>query len=94
MQVQIRVVIANDHRLFRAGIRLILLQQKDVQNVGEAVNGLQTINVVDDLKPDVVLLDIRIPEMDGIPVIPPILQKTQTKAIMLTAGGKKGGGRR
>jgi len=83
---QIRVVIADDHRLFREGIRLILGQQKDIRIVGEAVNGVQTINAVEDLKPDVVLLDIKMPEMDGIQVIPPIRQKSpKTKALMLTA---------
>jgi len=86
MEHQIRVVIADDHRLFREGIRLILRNEKAIEIVGEAVNGLQTINVVNDLKPDVVLLDIKMPEMDGIQVIPPIRQKSpNTKALMLTA---------
>jgi len=83
---QIRVVVADDHRLFREGIRLILGQQKDIRIVGEAVNGLQTIDAVENLKPDVVLLDIKMPEMDGIQVITPIRQKSpKTKALMLTA---------
>ena len=86
MEHRIRVVIADDHRLFREGVRMILREEKDIEIVGEAVNGLQTINVVNDLKPDVVLLDIKMPEMDGIQVIPPIRQKSpNTKALMLTA---------
>ena len=83
---RIRVVIADGHRLFREGIGRILRDEKGIEIVGEAVNGLQTINVVNDLKPDVVLLDIRMPEMDGIQVISPIRQKSpNTKALMLTA---------
>jgi DNA-binding NarL/FixJ family response regulator len=86
MEVEIRIVIADDQRLFREGIRLILHQENGIQIVGEAVNGLQTIEVVNDLKPDVVLLDILIPKMDGAQVILPIRQKSpETKALMLAA---------
>jgi DNA-binding NarL/FixJ family response regulator len=86
MNDQIRIVIADGHRLFREGIRLLLSQEKDIQIVGEAVNGLQTINHVSTLKPDVVLLDITMAEMDGIQIIPPIREKSpKTKALMLTA---------
>lgn len=86
MEHQIRVVIADDHRLFREGIRQILCNEKAFEIVGEAFNGLQTINVVNDLKPDIVLLAINMPEMDGIQVISPIRQKSpNTKALMLTA---------
>ena len=70
MEDQIRIVIADGHRLFREGMCLILGQEKGIQIVGEAVNGLQTINMVNELKPDVVLLDIRMPEMDSIHVNP------------------------
>jgi NarL family two-component system response regulator LiaR len=87
MEDQIRIVVADDHRLFREGIRLILEQVEGIQMVGEAVNGLQAINVVKELKPDVVLLDIGMPKMDGTQVILPIRrQSPNTKALMLTAG--------
>ena len=86
MEDQIRIVIADNHRLFREGIRLILRQENGIQIVGEAVNGLQTINIVNDLRPDVVLLDITIAKVDGTQVILPIRQKSpETKALMLTA---------
>jgi len=86
MEGQIRVVIADDHRLFREGIRLILRQEKDIEIVGEAANGFQAINVVDDLKPDVVLLDITMPEIDGTQLIPQIREKSpKTKALMIIA---------
>jgi DNA-binding NarL/FixJ family response regulator len=83
---RIQVLIADDHRLFREGIRRILREETDIQIVGEAADGLQTIIVVEDLKPDVVLLDIAMPEMDGIQVILPMRQKSpHTKPLMLTA---------
>ena len=86
MEGQIRVVIADDHRLFREGIRLILRQEKGIEIVGEAATGPQTIDVISDLKPDIVLLDITMPEMDGIRAIQPIREKSpKTKPLMLTA---------
>jgi two-component system NarL family response regulator len=86
MEDQIRIVIADGHRLFREGMCLILGQEKGIQIVGEAVNGLQTISVVNELKPDVVLLDITIAKIDGTQVVLPIRKKSpKTKALMLTA---------
>jgi two-component system NarL family response regulator len=86
MEDQIRIVIADGHRLFREGMCLILGQEKGIEIVGEAVNGLQTISVVNELKPDVVLLDITIAKIDGTQVVLPIRQKSpKTKALMLTA---------
>jgi len=86
MEGDIRIVIADDHRLFREGIRLILRQENGIQIVGEAVNGLQTINIVNDLRPDVVLLDITIAKVDGTQVILPIRQKSpKTKVLVLTS---------
>jgi DNA-binding NarL/FixJ family response regulator len=83
---RIQVIIADDHRLFREGIRLILREEADIQIVGEAANGLQTLSLVERLKPDVALLDIAMPEMDGIQVILPLRRKSpRTKALMLTA---------
>lgn len=85
MNRKIRIVIAEDHRLFREGIRLILNDEENLEIVGEAANGLQAIDVIGDLKPDVVLLDINMPELDGIQIMPTIRQKSVgTKALMLT----------
>jgi len=83
---QIKVLIAGNHRIFREGLRLILHKENNIQIVGQAVNGLQTIEVVNDLKPDVVLLDILIAKIDGIEIIPPIRQKSpKTKVLVLTS---------
>ena len=81
---KIRIVIAEDHCLFREGLRLLLRTEKAIESVGEAVNGFQAIDVINDLKPDVVLLDISISEMNGIQPITAIRQKSpETKALML-----------
>ena len=83
---KIRIVIIEDHRLFREGLRLILNGEESFEIVGEAANGLQAIDVISGLKPNVVLLDITMPELSGIEVIPIIKQKSPgTKALMLTA---------
>lgn len=62
----IRVVIADDQALFREGLRTLLSTRAEVEVVGEAANGEETISLVDRLQPDVVLMDLRMPVMDGI----------------------------
>ena len=62
----IRVVLADDHPVMRAGIRSLLTAKKDILVVGEASNGLEAIDLVKTLKPEVLVLDIEMPVMDGI----------------------------
>jgi DNA-binding NarL/FixJ family response regulator len=64
--VSIRVLIADDQALVRAGFRMVLEEESDIEVVGEAANGRQAIHSVGRLKPDIVLMDIRMPELDGI----------------------------
>jgi len=83
---KVRIVIVDDHELFREGLRLILNGEKSFEIVGDASNGLQAIDVISDLRPDVALLDITMPELSGIEIIPIIKQKSiETKILMLTA---------
>lgn len=83
---KIRVVIADDHSLFRAGLRLILSEEETVEIVGEAANGVQAIDIITDLKPDVVLLDLTISEMDGTQILTAIKTTSpETKALMFNA---------
>lgn len=83
---KIRIVIVEDHRIFREGLRLILNGEESFEIVGEAANGIQAIDVISGLKPDVVLLDISMPELSGIDIIPLVIQKSPgTKVLMLTA---------
>jgi DNA-binding NarL/FixJ family response regulator len=62
----IRVVIADDQQLVRAGFVMILGAQPDIEVVGEADNGTEAIRVVRAARPDVVLMDVRMPELDGL----------------------------
>ena len=64
----IKIVIADDHEIFREGFKLLLRNQKQVQLVGEAENGKELIKVIAAQKPDIVITDIKMPEMDGIEV--------------------------
>ena len=62
----IRVIVADDQHLIRTGLRMILDAQPDIEVIGEASNGREAVALARQLRPDVCLFDIRMPEMDGI----------------------------
>lgn len=65
MSESIRMLIADDHTIVRSGLRLLLEAEPDIQVVSEAVNGNEALAMVERLHPDVVLMDIAMPDMDG-----------------------------
>jgi len=81
----IKVIIADDHALFRAGVKTALSIKKDVELVAEADNGMQLLNLLKHIEPDVILLDIQMPIMDGIATLPEIRKLyPQVKVIILS----------
>lgn len=72
MNKAIKVIIADDHTLFRAGVKTALSVKKDVELIAEADNGMQLLNLLKHIEPDVILLDIQMPIMDGIATLPEI----------------------
>ena len=64
--IPIRVLLADDHALLREGLRLLLSSQADMEVVGEAGDGVETLDLVRGLRPEVVLLDIAMPRMNGL----------------------------
>jgi DNA-binding NarL/FixJ family response regulator len=81
----IKVAIADDHALFRTGVKTSLSSRKDIQMVAEAENGMQLLNLLKHIKPDVILLDIHMPIMDGYTTLPEIKKLyPEMKVIMLS----------
>lgn len=79
----IRILIADDHPILREGMRAIIAMQPDMEIVGEASNGLEAVALYDELQPDVVLMDLRMPEMNGVDAIAKIKSKYRTACILV-----------
>ena len=82
--MSIRVLLADDQSLVRAGFRLVLENETDIEVVGEASNGEEAIHSAGRLKPDVVLMDIRMPQLDGIAATREITAREQARVLVLT----------
>jgi two-component system, NarL family, response regulator LiaR len=82
---RIRVLVVDDHAIIRKGIRAVLEIVPDIEMVGEAENGIQAIQLDQELHPDVILMDLMMPEMDGIACIRQIKdQRSAARILVLT----------
>ena len=80
---KIRVLIADDQTLFREGIKDVLTGEKWIEVVGEAADGVEAVALAKKLKPDVVLMDIKLPKLDGIAATRQIREKTPEVNILM-----------
>lgn len=87
---RIRILIADDHPIVRDGLRKLLSFESDFDIVGEASNGQEAIKLVHSLKPDILLLDLRMPELDGIATLHALqADPSTTKVIVITASDER-----
>lgn len=81
----INIMIVDDHVLYRAGVKTALSSKKDIKVIAEADNGAHLLNILKGIQPDVILLDIQMPIMDGITALPEVKKLyPHIKVIMLT----------
>ncbi|MBO1768951.1 response regulator transcription factor [Agrococcus sp. TF02-05] len=81
----IRVLIVDDQALFRSGIRMLIESQPDLQCVGEAADGAQAVRLAEEQQPDVVLMDVRMPVLDGISATDRIVRaQPDVRVVVLT----------
>ena len=91
MTTPIRILLADDHAVLRAGLKLLLDEQPDMQVVGEAVDGTAVIPLTEVTQPDLILLDLTMPRLGGLEVLPLIQQKApQVKVLILTMHDDEG----
>jgi len=82
----ITVLLAEDHTIVREGLRTLLKLEKDIEVIGEAENGRQAVELTAKLRPDVVVMDIAMPSLNGMEATRQILQATpETKVLILSA---------
>lgn len=82
---QISIVLVDDHAIVRDGIKYLLENEENLVVIGEGSNGLEAITLVEEMQPDLLIIDVRMPEMNGIEALKIINKKpTKTKSIVLS----------
>ena len=90
--MKIKVLIADDHTIVRAGLMALLGTEKDIEVVGEAKNGAEAVSNAVALHPDIVIMDLMMPKMDGVEATKELLRKAPSaKTILLTTYGTSDG---
>ena len=83
--MSVRVLIVDDHAVFRAGLRMLIDAEADMEAVGEAGNARDAVFQARALKPDVVLMDVVMPDQSGLDVVPTLLhERPETKVLVLS----------
>lgn len=80
----IRVLLVDDQELMRMGFRMVLGAQEDIDVIGEAADGLDAVQMADKLRPDVVLMDVRMPVLDGVEATKRITEADTAKVLVMT----------
>ncbi|WP_265445250.1 response regulator [Flexivirga meconopsidis] len=84
MSERVRVVIVDDHAFVRRAMRMLLDATADIEVVGEAADGAEAVRVTEQVRPDVVLMDIQLPVLDGIAAARQVIDQTSSKVVLLT----------
>ena len=81
--MSIRIVLADDHKVVRQGMRALLREEPDFEIVGEAADGLEAVSIVEHLQPNILLLDLSMPKLHGIEVIQRVVTSSPTTKIVV-----------
>jgi len=88
--MSIRILLADDHKIIREGLRALLVNQRDIDVIGEAEDGRSTVKLSQELSPDVVIMDISMPDMNGIEAARQIISRdSRIKVIALSVHSDK-----
>jgi len=83
MNSPIRVLLADDHAVLRSGLRLLLMSQNEFEVVGEASSGIETLALAEQIQPDLILLDLSMPGLGGIEVLPTLRKIVSSARILI-----------
>jgi DNA-binding NarL/FixJ family response regulator len=85
-RLPVRVLIVSEHALFREGLRLFLTQQEDMQVIGEAADGPQTLRIAEALQPDILLLDVQKPQASELEILSTLRARSPRTHVLILAG--------